>query len=203
MPGLQSRLRHAAAAALTAGCLWANAAMAEPDRLLLDDFSRGDGTSAIGTRWQGFTDRVMGGLSEMQAGIIETEQGPALKLSGRVRLENNGGFIQVRLPLAENDDSLDASRFDGVEITVRGVPGAYYLHLRTPETSRPWQYYRARLPVGEEWTTRSIPFSDFEGKSISGQPDSSRLRSIAVVAYGEAFDAEIEIAALALVEDSR
>src|SRR6056297_293393 len=174
--------------------------MAERDDLLLDDFSRSDGISAIGTRWQDFTDRVMGGLSDMQAGIVETERGSVLRMSGQVRLENSGGFIQVRLPLAGAGETRDASRFDAVEITTRGVPGAYYLHLRTPESSRPWQYYRAPLPVGEEWTTCTIPFSDFEGKSISGRPDFSRLRSIAIVAYGEAFDAKIELTRLALVQ---
>jgi len=176
--------------------------MAEPDRLLLDDFGRSDGVSSIGTRWQGFTDRVMGGLSDMQADVVETGKGKALRMTGRVRLENHGGFIQVRLPLAEDDHSLDASRFDGVEITARGTPGAYYLHLRTPDSSRPWQYYRARLPVSAAWTTRTVPFGDFEGKSIPGRPDFSRLRSIAVVAYGEAFEAEIEVARLALVQSS-
>jgi len=174
--------------------------MAETDNLLLDDFSRSDGISTLGTRWQDFTDRVMGGLSEMKTDIVDTDRGMALRMSGQVRLENNGGFIQVRLPLAENRDTFDASRFDAVEITARGASGAYYLHLRTPESSRPWQYYRAPLPVGEEWTTCTIPFSDFEGKSISGRPDFSRLRSIAIVAYGEAFDAKIELTRLALVQ---
>ena len=176
--------------------------MAEPDRFLLDDFGRDDGCSAIGTRWRDFTDRVMGGRSDMQAGLVDTGKGKALRMSGRVRLDNNGGFIQVRLPLAQDDHAFDASRFDGIEITARGTPGAYYLHLRTPDSSRPWQYFRARLPVSAAWTTLTVPFGDFEGKSIPGRPDFSRLRSIAVVAYGEAFDAEIENARLALVQSS-
>lgn len=177
--------------------------MTEPENLVIDDFSRADGRSAVGTRWRDFTDRVMGGRSDMQAGVVETGQGKALRMSGRVRLDNNGGFIQVRLPLAEDGNSLDASRFDGIEITARGAPGAYYLHLRTPDSSRPWQYYRARLPVSEDWTTRAISFGDFEGKSISGRPDLSRLRSVAVVAYGEAFTADIEIVRLAFVAARR
>lgn len=173
--------------------------MTDRDRLVLDDFSRDDGASAIGTRWRGFTDSVMGGLSDMRSGTVETEHGTALRMTGRVRLENNGGFVQVRLPLAEDDHTFDARRFDGVEITLRGAPGAYFLHLRTSESSRPWQYYRAPLPVSPEWSTLTVDFSAFRGKSISGAPDFSRLRSIAVVAYGEAFDADIEIARLALV----
>lgn len=195
MPG---RARLAVVALAT--CLLMDLAMAEPNKRLLDDFSQADGKSAIGTRWEGFTDRVMGGLSNMDAGIVETDRGNALRMAGSVRLENNGGFIQVRLPLASGRNTLDASNYDTVEITVRGTPGAYYLHVRTPDSSRPWQYYRAALPVTGEWATRRIGFDAFDGKSIAGQPDFSRLSSIAVVAYGKAFDAEIEIARLGLVQ---
>lgn len=177
--------------------------MTEPDRFLLDDFGRSDGVSSIGTGWKTFTDRVMGGLSEMQADIVETAKGKALRMSGRVRLENNGGFIQARLPLAGDRDAFDASRYTGFEVTVRGRPGPYFLHLRTPESSRPWQYYRAPLPVSSDWSTEIVEFDGFEGKSISGRPDFSHLRSVAVAAYGEAFDAEIEIARLALVRTAR
>lgn len=176
--------------------------MTEPERFLLDDFDRGDGVSAIGTRWQGFTDRVMGGLSDMQAEVVETDQGKALRMTGRVRLENNGGFIQVRLPLAGDRETFDASSYTGIETTLRGRPGAWFLHLRTPECSRPWQYYRAPLPVSPEWSTGTVDFDAFEGKSIAGRPDPSRLRSIAVAAYGEAFDARIEIARVALVRSA-
>ncbi|MBL37690.1 MAG: NADH ubiquinone oxidoreductase [Xanthomonadales bacterium] len=176
--------------------------MTEPERFLLDDFDRGDGVSAIGTRWQGFTDRVMGGLSDMQAEVVETDQGKALRMTGRVRLENNGGFIQVRLPLAGDRETFDASSYTGIETTLRGRPGAWFLHLRTPECSRPWQYYRAPLPVSPEWSTGTVDFDAFEGKSIAGRPDPSHLRSIAVAAYGEAFDARIEIARVALVRSA-
>lgn len=173
--------------------------MTEPERFLLDDFGRSDGVSAIGTRWRGFTDRVMGGLSDMQADVVDTGKGKALRMTGRVRLENNGGFIQVRLPLAGDRDSFDASTYTGFEVTARGRPGAWFLHLRTPECSRPWQYYRVPLPVSSEWSTLTVEFDAFEGKSIPGRPDPSRLSSIAIAAYGEAFDAEIEIARVALV----
>ena len=67
------------------------------DNLLLDDFS-GE-LSAVGTRWEGFTDQVMGGVSEMSARIQSDGADNFLHLSGTVSLENNGGFIQVRLRL--------------------------------------------------------------------------------------------------------
>lgn len=173
--------------------------MAEPSDLLLDDFTRDDGRSVLGTDWQGFTDRVMGGLSDMQAARVETEHGPALRLRGTVRLENNGGFIQARLPLAERGQVLDGRDFRAFRIELRGTPGAWYLHLRTPDCRRPWQYFRADLPVTPNWTTVTVVLDDFAGKCITDTLDRARLTSVAIVAYGEAFDAEIEVARLELV----
>ena len=167
------------------------------DELLIDDFTDQGGLSSFGTRWNGFTDRVMGGRSDMQAGLVETDDGPALRMRGSVRLDNNGGFIQVRLPLEVNEGTLDATNFDGVALDIRGTPGPYFIHLRTPDCRRPWQYYRAELRVTQEWRKVFVPFSDFQGKSIRAAPDFASLRSIALVAYGEAFEAEIEIARLA------
>ncbi len=177
----------------------ASMTMADTPDLLLDDFSRDDGRSALGTDWQGFTDRVMGGLSDMQTARVETERGPGLRLRGRVRLENNGGFIQARLPLARHGDALDGRNYTGFRVELRGAPGSWYLHLRTPDCRLPWQYYRADLPVTETWTTITVPLAAFVGNCIGGTPDRARLNSVAIVAYGEAFDASIEIARIELV----
>lgn len=175
------------------------------DELLLDDFTGGNGQlsfgqSSFGTRWNGFTDRVMGGRSDMQSGMIETDDGPALRIRGSVRLENNGGFIQVRLPLSVDGEPLDASGFDAVRLQVRGTPGPYFVHVRTPDCRRPWQYYRAELPVSKAWREVVVPFSDFEGESIRGTPDFGNLTSIALAAFGEAFEAEFEVRRLALIK---
>ncbi|TVQ29540.1 MAG: hypothetical protein EA370_14935, partial [Wenzhouxiangella sp.] len=154
-----------------------------------------------GTGWQGFTDRVMGGLSDIQAGYREIEGRTVLAMSGQVRLENNGGFIQVRLPLDARGGLFDAGDFSGIRIAARAPkPGAYYLHLRTADTRRPWAYYRARLTLGEDWTVIDIPWSSFEAQSLNTPLDTRRLRSLAVVAYGEAFEAEIEVRRLAWLQ---
>lgn len=171
------------------------------EELLLDDFATGNGESALGTRWQGFTDRVMGGRSDMQAGLVDQSDGMALRMQGDVRLDNNGGFIQVWLPLDPAGGTLDGSPFSGVRLEVRGVVGPYYLHLRTPDCRRPWQYYRARLDIGREWREIFIPFNAFEGKSIRGALDLSRLRSLALVAYGERFQADLEVRRIAFASD--
>ncbi len=161
--------------------------------MLIDDFS--SERSALGTAWQGFTDRVMGGLSDMQAGYRQDDGETVLAMAGQVRLENNGGFIQVRLPLEARGGLFDATGFDGLQVKARALkPGAYYLHLRTADTRRPWAYYRARLDLDSGWSTVELDWSDFEPRSLSRPLDASRLRSLAVVAYGEAFQAEVEVA---------
>ena len=161
--------------------------------VLLDDFTDTEGRSALGTTWQGFTDRVMGGLSDMEAGYVDTDAGPALRMRGTVRLENNGGFVQVRLPLAEGRRALDASDASAFVVEAMGAPGPYYLHLRTTDTRRPWAYYRARLDVAEEWRRLVVPLSAFEAVSTRTPLDRSRLLSLGLVAYGEPFEADLVV----------
>lgn len=167
--------------------------------MLLDDFSRGDGQSQIGTRWEGFTDRVMGGRSDMSAGIVRTEDGPALHMTGRVTTENNGGFIQARLPLSP-EGRFDASGYQGVALTVRGRGDHYYIHLRTTRTRMPWAHYAQKLPVTEEWQRVELPFPEFEGEMMLGGRgvDTGRLRSLAVVAAKADFDADIQVREISL-----
>ncbi len=166
--------------------------------LLLDDFRRDDGIAVLGTRWEGFTDRVMGGRSDMQVGYREADIGRVLQMRGQVRLENRGGFIQARLPLATGGGSIDASTWQGIHIKVRGAPGPYYLHLRTRQTWQPWQHFRAPIEVGPEWREQFVPFTAFEGRATWRSLDPAALESIGVVAYGAAFEAEIEVARLEL-----
>lgn len=166
--------------------------------LLLDDFVRTDGVSALGTRWEGLTDRVMGGRSDMQVGYRDTDTGGALFLRGQVRLENRGGFIQARLPLRADGGSFDASGWQGIRIKVRGTPGPYFLHLKSRQTWQPWQHFRAAIEVGPQWRERFVPFAAFAGRATWQKLDASGLKSIGVVAYGEAFLAEIEVARLEL-----
>lgn len=185
-------------AAGTTLALTSSLAMAETPPLLIDDFSRADGRSALGTAWQGFTDRVMGGRSDMRAGLVALEEGRALAMAGQVRLDNNGGFIQVRLPLAASG-RFDASGYSAIGLRVRGRPGPYYLHLRSADTRLPWQYYRAPIAVGEDWQDLRIEFSAFTPEALRSPLDRSRLQSLAVVAYGEVFEAAIEVARIELL----
>lgn len=186
------------AALLTLGLIITTPEPTMADERLLDDFRSADGRSTLGTAWQGFTDRVMGGRSDLEAGYVDTDRGPAVRMQGTVRLDNNGGFVQLRLPLVVDGRPMDASAMTGFRVEARGEPGAYYLHLRTTETRRPWAYYRAPLSVTTEWQTLDVPMDAFEAVSTRRPLDASRLVSVGLVAYGEAFEADLQVRRLSL-----
>jgi len=165
--------------------------MAE-ELFLIDDFSAE--TSRLGTSWEGFTDQVMGGASRMESGLVPGEQGRALRMSGQVSLKNNGGFIQMRLPLDPRKRPFDASSYTGIFLRVRGRDQGYYVHLRTPRTIFPWAYYGQSFPVSGEWTTVRLPFAAFRPQNMGGgPPDPGKLVSLAIVAYGREFNAELYV----------
>jgi len=196
---MNHRLLIAQGLVLMMGCFAAVDTMAEDQNLLLDDFSTRDGVSSFGTQWVGFTDRVMGGRSDLNVSYIDTDVGPAVQMTGRVRLENNGGFIQIRLPLQDRKGPADISGYTAIRLEVQGQPGAYYLHLRTRDNRRPWHYYSAPVPVTDQWQTLDIPINDFQAQGTRAALDLSQAESIAVVAYGEAFDADIQVRRIELI----
>jgi hypothetical protein len=157
---------------------------------IIDDLSDPAGLSALGTRWQLVTDRVMGGVSAV-AGR------PALVIRGDVRLENNGGFIQMALdlarPQAPGSGTLDARSWQGLEIDVHGARQSYSLHLRTTDLDRPWQSHRLDFPARPVWQSVRLPFADFVPHRTEEPLDLSRLRRLGVVAIGRDFMADLAL----------
>ncbi len=166
------------------------------DVLLIDDFRRADGASALGTRWRRFTDRVMGGVSRADHDVLNLDDERCLRLTGRVSLANNGGFIQVALPLTVGEAPFDASGYDGIRVRVRGQGDGYYLHLKTKAALLPWQHYQAPLALSSGWQELEIPFAAFRPQSLQTRMDPSGLTRLGVVAAKRAFDADIAIARL-------
>ncbi|MDJ0607828.1 MAG: CIA30 family protein [Kiloniellales bacterium] len=167
--------------------------------MLIDDFASRDLVSSLGTRWRGVSDRVMGGISEASVRAEVIDGRPCLRLSGEVRLENDGGFIQAALDLAPEGATLDASNFAGLRALVRGNGERYSVHLRTADIVRPWQSYRAHFTAGPEWTDVQLPFTAFRPYRLEAPLDVSRLRRVGLVAIGRAFTADLAVAELAFI----
>ena len=165
---------------------------------LLDDFSTD--RSTLDTEWEGFTDQVMGGVSEMSVVKASDDTGPYVRMRGRVSLDNNGGFIQIRLKLGRSGNFFDGEPYTGVRVEARGAGEGYYIFLRTADMVFPWKYYAAPIPVSEDWAVLDIPWSAFKPGDYgrSGKLRINKIKSLAVVAYGKEFEAEIDVCEVGL-----
>lgn len=173
-----------------------SAAGSQDKTMLIDDFSRTDLVSALGTEWRGVSDRVMGGVSQESVSRFVEGERPSLHLQGHVRLENNGGFIQAALDLSSGGRTLDASAYRGIRLMVRGNGEKYSLHLRTPDNTRPWQSYRAEFTAGDEWQCIDLPFDGFAPYRLDTPLDVTRLSRLGLVAIGRAFSADVMVSSI-------
>jgi len=142
-------------------------------------------------RWVYIADTVMGGVSEGSASLIDTPKGKAIKLSGKVSTQNNGGFIQVRVNMPKGV----ASEFTGIKLNVKGNGDEYFVHIRNSSSKLPWQYYAHNFKAKNEWQEIKLPFSEFSRSSrfIKKKMKIETIRSIGLVAYGKDYDADISI----------
>ena len=158
--------------------------MSDPLRIPLDRFA-------------GISDRVMGGISR-ETVRLETADGRTwLRLTGEVRLENDGGFIQMGADLAPHGGPVDLSAYAGVRLVVRGNGERYGCHLRTSACTRPWQSYRHEFVALPEPVSLLLPFAGFVPHRLAEALDPASLRRIALVAIGRAFTADLAVAEVA------
>ena len=146
------------------------------------------------TRWDYFSDQVMGGVSEGRVVFETVDNQPVLRLTGYISTANQGGFIQARTEL----DAPLSDTAQGIILTVRGNAQSYYLHLRTKWTVLPWQLYQAKFETSATWQEVRIPFEAFApyGKLLRQSFKISDVRSIAVVAFGRDHNADLSVRAI-------
>ena len=119
------------------------------------------GQGKDGSNWYIINDGVMGGLSQGD-GVLETN---SLRFFGSVSLKNNGGFSSLRAPF----QNMDLSRYEMVEMRVRGKGQSFGFSM---ETSRAWyqpNYKVTFRPKADEWEVLKFPLKEF-GMYRIGQP---------------------------------
>jgi hypothetical protein len=163
---------------------------------VIDDRSSPSDRASIGTSWALLTDTVMGGVSRGRLEAMTIDGRPALRMTGLVRLDNDGGFIQMALDLAADGGPIDASAWQGIAVDLLGNGEAYGLHLRTTAVTRPWQSYRQGFIAPAKWTTHWLPFSGFTPHRLDAPFDPAQLRRLGLVAIGRAFAADLAIGGL-------
>ena len=146
-------------------------------------------------------DDVMGGVSTSRLG----HDGDSLVFSGRLRLENDGGFASMRGPIGApaGRPALDLRDWRGIELLVRGDGRRYKLTLRG-ESGEDDPVYRAPFETrsGETQAIR-LPFEAFEawrrGRRLVDAPELDRaaLQQIGVlVSDAQAGNFRLELLAI-------
>ncbi len=104
--------------------------------------------------WEAIDDRIMGGCSQSHPEHIDNI---GLRFSGRVSLENNGGFASIRSDSA----NYNLGQYSGIKLRLRGDGKTYKLSLRTDLFFDGISYQAAFTTDQNTWQEISLPFEDF------------------------------------------
>lgn len=158
LPGSGRQARAGLRAAVLAGVLLSVPAVPAPAAAPTRVFEFGAGERP----WYVVNDGVMGGVSDSTAAA----GGGRLVFSGRVRLENNGGFASTRSPEPGVDALL--ARSGRVQLRVRGDGRTYQLTLMAADGLR-W-FWAPITPRAGVWTTLEVPYGRLAPHGRFGQP---------------------------------
>lgn len=179
-------------------------ALAEPatpmadGRLVLSSFAEGQDVLAPNARWRGFSDRVMGGVSNGTFERTTVAGKSCIRMAGRVTRDSGGGFIQMALDLATRSSDFNAAAFAGIELLVHGNDESYNCHVRTADCGWYDQSYRVTFRAGPQWQTIRLPWSGFTPNDLEVPLDPARLQRVAVLGWMREFEADLALAEVAL-----
>lgn len=108
-------------------------------------------------QWYPIDDRVMGGISQS---TFESSANNTAIFTGKVSLENNGGFASVRT----DTDTFDLSHYSGIILRVNSDGKVYNLNLKTDANFSSLYFQAEFSPPADEWSTVKLPFSSFRAK---------------------------------------
>ena len=133
-------------------------AVAEKPLRPLLDFAGHDASQ----KWQAVNDNVMGGVSD---GRFKITADKTIEFSGRLSLENNGGFASVRTKPTD----LEIKSGDTLVVRVKGDGREYVLNIYIKSRRMAFSY-RAPLPTTkDEWTEVSVPLKEFVPTSFGNR----------------------------------
>jgi len=167
-------------------------------RLVLSSFGGDREVLAPDARWRGFSDRVMGGVSDATFGRATVAGRPCIRLAGRVTRDNGGGFIQMALDLGTRAGDFDASGYAGVELLIHGNDEDYNCHVRTADCGWYDQSYRASFRAATGWHTIRLPWTAFVPNDLKVPLNPARIQRIALLGWMREFTADIALAELSL-----
>ena len=104
------------------------------------------------------------------------------------------------MPLDMTSTHILPDSAQGIWLKTRGNRQPYFVHVRTSGTVLPWQYYQATFEVTDQWQEIKLSWDDFKpsgglsGSFLRDVPLPSKIKSIAIVAFGRDHQADVEVA---------
>ena len=145
--------------------------------------------------WQGVTDQVMGGVSNL---AIRHSDG-VFYMSGNVSTDNNGGFVRL-----SNRININSNDFKGIKFKAKGNNETYEIHvtlkgLKIP----PWSYFSQAFDVNDDWQEYEIFFKDLKRSSgFSAAPMKAKnIRDLSIAGYGRDFTVDLAIKEISLISN--
>jgi monofunctional biosynthetic peptidoglycan transglycosylase len=165
---------------------------ADDQELTLFDFRQAEADPD----WRTINDTVMGGRSSSQVEIGDS----GLVFSGKVSLENDGGFCSAR----SNTGGWDLSEYAGIAVSIRTGDRSFVLTARDEPGTDTVGYHHALPVTGDEWQTVHALFADFEatyhGRVLEDDPglNTEQVRSVGfLIGEGQEGPFRLEVAWIA------
>jgi NADH dehydrogenase [ubiquinone] 1 alpha subcomplex assembly factor 1 len=132
--------------------------------------------------WQIVNDGVMGGRSNSQAALAKTESGEvAMRFSGNLSLENNGGFASVR---SRPSGTLGLQSGSTILLRVKGDGRRYTFNLYTPDRRTAFSYQMEFNTQAGQWMEVRLPVDKFVAHSFGRPIPSMKLTPSQVQSVG-------------------
>lgn len=164
------------------------------ESLVLADFTTETPVMLPGVSWRGFTDRVMGGVSDANFGQSQVGGQRCARMSGRVTRDQGGGFVQMAMYF---DPESDATAYRGIELVVYGNDEDYNAHVRTADCGWHDESYRATFRAASRWQTIRLPWEAFTPNGLNQPLDVKRLQRIGLLGWMREFQADLAIGSIA------
>ena len=143
--------------------------------------------------WYVVTDRVMGGISNLEVEHADD----IFILKGNVSTKNNGGFVRLGLDANFKDNSIKGLRFKA-----KGNNESYEIHATLRGIKMPpWSYFSNSFTVSEDWQEYELYFSDFsaEGYSVRSMKPTN-IRNLSFAGYGRDFIVDLAIKDVEIIQ---
>ncbi|MBT5407337.1 MAG: hypothetical protein HOL25_00365 [Gammaproteobacteria bacterium] len=159
--------------------------------------------------WKYFSDQVMGGVSEGQVSLEQDGDKVFIRLSGNVRTDNNGGFIQLRTSTSLSNKPMmfkllhnsnkEGKKLKGIRLKVKGNGEKYHVFIQTTIFYRlPTGYQIATFDTSPNWETVEIPFNTFKKlkDNIDSNISAKDIKTFGIVAYGRDFRSDLSVSSV-------